>query len=97
MAAEISSSSRILSCPSMAKTCRATRDVLSVGVVSDVSTVGALQRRNAGVVIDGDDPHRHCCQAHDVGVPQGVDRDFRWVYEPTPRLCLSCHALASLL
>jgi hypothetical protein len=40
----------------------------AIGVVSDVSTVGALQHCDAGVVIDGDHPQGHGCQdlAHDV-------------------------------
>jgi hypothetical protein len=43
--------------------------------------------RNARVVIDGDHPHWHCCQdlTYDVGVPQGVDRDFCWVYAVSGR------------
>ena len=46
--------------------------------------------RDAGVVIDGDHPHWRGCQdlAHDVGVPQAVDRDLCWIYAGSGRRSL---------
>src|SRR5215468_10373565 len=45
-------------------------------MVADVPGIGALDHRNACVVIDRDDADRHAGEqlAHDTRMPEGVDR-----------------------
>src|SRR5262249_48885728 len=49
-----------------------------IGMIADVSGIGALNHPDAGVMVDRDNAHRDACEqlAHYVAVPQGINRDF---------------------
>ena len=49
-----------------------------IGMIADVSGICALNHPDAGVMVDRYNPHRDACKqlAHNVAVPQGINRDF---------------------
>src|SRR5215469_15967674 len=49
-----------------------------IGMIADVSGIGALNHPDAGVMANRYNPHRDACEqlAHYVAVPQGINRDF---------------------
>src|SRR5215469_9431506 len=49
-----------------------------IGMIADVSGIGALNHPDAGVMVDRYNAHRDACEqlAHYVAVPQGINRDF---------------------
>src|SRR5262249_42964600 len=49
-----------------------------IGMIADVSGIGALNHPDAGVMANRYNAHRDACEqlAHYVAVPQGINRDF---------------------